>query len=83
MNRAEIYQRLNQVFSDVFDEDGIAVRPDLTAKDVAGWDSLTHIRLMLTVEKVFGIKFSASEIGMLNNVGDLVERIQSKISAKA
>jgi acyl carrier protein len=83
MKTAEIYQRLNGVFSDVFDEDGIVVRPDLTAKDVAGWDSLTHIRLMLTVEKVFGIKFSASEIGMLNNVGDLVERIESKTSAKA
>lgn len=83
MKTAEIYQRLNGVFSDIFDEDGIVVRPDLTAKDVDGWDSLTHIRLMLTVEKVFGIKFSASEIGMLSNVGDLVERIESKTSAKA
>jgi acyl carrier protein len=83
METAEIYHRLNGVFSDVFDEDGIVVRPDLTAKDVAGWDSLTHIRLMLTVEKVFGVKFSASEIGMLNNVGDLVECLQSKTSSKA
>ena len=45
--------------------------PELSAKDVDGWDSLTHIRLMLTIEKAFKIKFSTSEIGKLENVGDL------------
>jgi acyl carrier protein len=44
---------------------------------VDGWDSLTHIRLMLTVEKAFKIKFSTSEIGQLENVGDLVALIEA------
>ena len=47
--------------------------------DVDGWDSLTHIRLILTIEKVFKIKFSTSEIGKLENVGDLVALIQGKV----
>lgn len=80
MTEPQIYRRLDEVFRDVFDEDDIVLRPELTAKDVEGWDSLTHIRLLLSVERAFGVKFPASEIGTLNNVGDLVERIASKTS---
>ena len=72
MDDPHIYSLLAQIFEDVFDEDSIRVTPELSAKDVDGWDSLTHIRLMLTVEKAFKIKFSTSEIGRLQNVGDLV-----------
>jgi acyl carrier protein len=78
MDEHEIYERLTKIFEDVFDEDSIKITPDLTAKDVDGWDSLTHIRLMLTVEKAFKIKFSAAEIGKLENVGDLVKLIKAR-----
>jgi acyl carrier protein len=74
MDEPAIYAGLTNVFQDVFDDD-IELRPDLAAKDVDGWDSLTHIRLMLTVEKAFKVKFSTSEIGALKNVGDLVRLI--------
>jgi acyl carrier protein len=79
MDEPQIYQRLTEVFQDVFDEDSIEVTPKLSADDVDGWDSLTHIRLILTIEKVFKIKFSTSEIGKLENVGDLVALIQAKV----
>jgi acyl carrier protein len=78
MDEPQIYQRLSTIFQDVFDEDDIQVTPELSAKDVDGWDSLTHIRLILTVEKAFGIKFSTSEIGKLENVGGLVALIKSR-----
>jgi acyl carrier protein len=78
MDEQEIYERLTKIFEDVFDEDTIKVTPELTAKDVDGWDSLTHIRLMLTVEKAFKVKFSASEIGKLANVGELVKLIKAR-----
>jgi acyl carrier protein len=79
MDEPQIYQRLTEIFQDVFDEDSIEVTPKLSADDVDGWDSLTHIRLLLTIEKVFKIKFSTSEIGKLENVGDLVALIQGKV----
>jgi acyl carrier protein len=79
MDEPQIYQRLTEIFQDVFDEDSIEVTPKLSADDVDGWDSLTHIRLILTIEKVFKIKFSTSEIGKLENVGDLVALIQGKV----
>jgi len=81
MDEREIYARLNEVFRDVFEEDTIEVTPELSAKDVDGWDSLTHIRLVLTVEKVFKIKFSISEVGTLRDVSDLVALISIKARA--
>ena len=57
----------------------IVVTPQLAAKDVDGWDSLTHIRLILSVEKAFKIKFTTSEIGNLENVGDLVALIRARV----
>jgi acyl carrier protein len=81
MESAEIYRKLNDVFRDVFDDDEIVVHGDLTANDVDGWDSLRHVRLLLTVERTFGVKFSASEAIRLNNVGDLAQLVQSKIQS--
>jgi acyl carrier protein len=78
MDEPQIYARLTEIFSDVFDED-IHVNPELSAKDVDGWDSLSHIRLVLTIEKAFKIKFSTSEIGKLENVGDLVTLIKARV----
>jgi len=78
MDEPQIYARLKEIFEDVFDEDSMTITPELSAKDVAGWDSLTHIRLLLSVEKAFKIKFSTSEIGKLKNVGDLVTLIQAR-----
>ena len=79
MDEQQIYSRLTEIFKDVFDEDDICVTPELSARDVDGWDSLTHIRLVLTVEKAFKIKFSTSEVGKPQNVGDLVRLIEGKI----
>jgi len=78
MDEPQIYARLTEIFEEVFDEDSITVTPDLSAKDVDGWDSLTHIRLILTVEKAFKIKFSTSEIGKMENVGNLVTLIKAR-----
>ena len=78
MQKAEVYSKLTGVFRDVFDEDDLALTPQTTADDVDGWDSLSHIRLVLAVSKAFGVKFSASEIGSLKNVGEFADLIEKK-----
>jgi acyl carrier protein len=78
MDEPQIYARLAQIFDDVFDDESIQMSPELSAKDVDGWDSLTHIRLILSIEKAFKIKFSTSEVGKLENVGDLVALIKER-----
>ncbi len=74
----EIYPKLTEILRSVFADDKLEATPTLTAKDVAGWDSLRNIRLMLTIERAYGIRFSATEIGKLQNVGDLAELVRSK-----
>jgi acyl carrier protein len=78
VDEAQIYERLTRLLQDIFDNDSISVTPELSAKDVDGWDSVTHIRLMLTVERAFRTKFSTSEIGNLKNIGDLVTLIKAR-----
>ena len=75
----DIYPKLTEIFRDVFGDDTLVASPTLTAKDVSGWDSLRNIRLMLTIEKAYGVRFSASEIGKLQNVDDLVQLVQTKL----
>jgi acyl carrier protein len=78
MESTEIYRQLTAVFHEVFDDEDIVARPELTASDVEEWDSLRHIRLIISVEKTFQIRFSASEVSDLKNVGELATLIQSK-----
>jgi len=79
MDQADIYAQLTEIIRDFFDDDSITATPALSAKDVDGWDSLTHIRLMLTVEKAFKVRFSTSEIGRMETVGDLATIIKARI----
>lgn len=76
----QMQSELTQVFRDVFGDDELVLRPDLSARDVDGWDSLTHIRLLVTIERTFKIKFSVSEVGELKNVGELMSLIEAKLS---
>ncbi|MCI9526864.1 MAG: acyl carrier protein, partial [Lachnospiraceae bacterium] len=57
MKREEIFERLNEVFQDVFDDKSITVNEKTTANDIEKWDSLEHINLILAVETEFGMKF--------------------------
>ena len=76
---AKIYQKLTGIFHDVFDDDTIVLSPELTAAGVEGWDSLTHIRLILSVERVFRVRFNAAEVARLKNVAEFVESIKAKL----
>ena len=61
MSREEIYERLNEVFQDVFGDDDITVNDETTAADVDGWDSLRHITLLAAIEDEFDIEFEFGE----------------------
>ncbi len=77
MDEQAIYAKLTSIFRDVFDDDTITLRPETTADDIEGWDSMSHVRLVLTVERQFNKNFPASRISQLNNVGDLVALIST------
>lgn len=74
----EIFERLNGVFREVFDDDSIEVNPNTTADDIEDWDSLNHITLIDAVESEFGVKFTMGEVSGMKNVGEMAEIIQKR-----
>ncbi len=75
MTREQVYEKLNEVFRDVFDEETIQVNDSTTANDIEDWDSLEHINLIVAVEKSFEIKFTMGEVTGMKNVGAMVDII--------
>jgi acyl carrier protein len=78
MSEAEIYDGLNHIFRDVFDDPKLAVTPELSARDVPEWDSFNHINIIVAAEMRFGVKFRTVEIDALRNVGEFVRLIARK-----
>jgi acyl carrier protein len=73
-----IRDRLQGIFRDVFDDDGIVLFDAMTANDIADWDSLTHISLVVASEKEFKTRFILKEVKALKNVGEFIAMIRQK-----
>lgn len=78
MEKTEILGKLQEIYQDVLDNEDIELTVSTTADDVEEWDSLTHVQLVVAIEKVFKVKFTSKEILSWNNVGDLIDCIASK-----
>ena len=81
MQQEEIYARLTRIMRDVFDDDTLVATPEMTAKDVAEWDSVSHITFVVAIEEEFNTKFKTAELEKMKDVGQMVEQIQKKIAA--
>lgn len=79
MTREEVYETLNEVFRDVFDDESISVTDETTSDDIEDWDSLEHINLIAAVELEFGVKFNMGQVVTMKNVGEMVTIIMSQL----
>jgi acyl carrier protein len=77
MERSNILKGINDVFFDVIDEE-LSIIETTTANDVEEWDSLTHIQLVVGIEKLFKIRFTSSEIQSWKDVGEMIDCIEQK-----
>jgi acyl carrier protein len=82
MTEAEIYRELTEIFHDIFDDDTLLLKPDMTAAAVPEWDSHNHISIIVAAERRFGINFQTAEIETLRNVGEMVQTIHRKVGGK-
>lgn len=78
MDKQTILQEMTPIFVDLFEEDDIQLTEETTADNIEDWDSLTHVHLIVLIEKHFDVKFTSIEIGAFDKVGDIVEAIVSK-----
>jgi acyl carrier protein len=74
----QLLNEIQDVFREVFDKPGLSLTLQTTARDVTGWDSLTHMRLVAALENYFNIIFTFDEVSLLQNVGDIVHLIEKK-----
>lgn len=79
MTKEKVYEMLDEVFQDVFDDEDIHVGPETTADDIEDWDSLEHINLVVAVENKFGVKFNMGEVVEMKNVGEMVDVILERV----
>ena len=79
MTREEVFEKINEVFRDVFEDDDITVTDATTAADIEDWDSLEHINLVNAIEQEFGIKFNMGQIVSMKNVGEMADIIMEKL----
>jgi acyl carrier protein len=77
-SEGEIYAGLSEIFADVFLRDDLVLSPELTAKQVQGWDSFKQIEIIMATEERWSIKFTTRELDNLQSVGDLVGVIATK-----
>lgn len=79
MTRDEIAGKLQAIFRDVFDDEAVVLRDEMTAKDIPQWDSLNHINVIIAAEQKFGVKFTSKEAIGLKNVGEFISLLESKV----
>ncbi|MCP3394700.1 acyl carrier protein [Bradyrhizobium sp. CCGB12] len=73
--------RVQNVFREVFDNPALNINREMQAKDVANWDSLNHITLIMTLEETFKVKFSTREVMGFQNVGEMMDCLRGKLPA--
>lgn len=72
-------EKIQEIMEDTFDLDDLSITRDTTAADIEEWDSLSHIRLIVAIEREFKVKFTNAEIEGLSNVGELIDTIEAKL----
>ena len=79
MEMEKIYEGLNEIFRDVFDDDSLTVTETTTAADIEEWDSLANINIIVSIESEFNVKFNMDEIGAMKNVGEMAKIISERM----
>ena len=81
MNRAEILEKINGIFREVFDDDGLVITEKTYSADIEDWDSLAQITLITAVEDMFGVQFLLEDVTKMQNVGDMMDIIEREMAA--
>ncbi|MCR5267169.1 MAG: acyl carrier protein [Lachnospiraceae bacterium] len=82
MSREEVFEKVQELFRDVFDDDDLRISDQTNSDEIDDWDSLEHISLIISMEKEFSMKFDIKEVNKLENVGEMIDLILRKMDEK-
>lgn len=80
MTRNEVFEKLDMIFQDIFDDEDIHVTETTTAEDIEDWDSLEHINLIVAIENTFSFKIPMEKIGSMKDVGEMADIIMESVN---
>ena len=75
-------EKLQEIFRDIFDDEGLIISEEMSAADIEDWDSLAQINLIIAIEQEFKVKFNLEEISQLKNIGEMINLIENKLEVK-
>jgi acyl carrier protein len=78
MNRTDVFNKVQEVFREVLEDEELIIKEDYNSEDIDDWDSLTHIILVVEIEKTFNMRFLSSEISNWKDIGAMITAIESK-----
>jgi len=81
MTRANIFEKMNEIFRSNFDDDSISLTDETSAADIEDWDSLEQINLVVAIQDEFNVKFNIDEVNAMKNVGEMVDLILRKMGS--
>lgn len=81
MTRTEVFEKMNRIFRDNFDDESIVLTDSTSAEDIEDWDSLEQINLVVAIQDEFRVKFNIQEVNAMQNVGEMVDDILKKTGA--
>jgi len=79
MTREEVFNGVQDIFRDIFDEDDMVINNTTSSDEIDDWDSLNHINLVSAIEKEFKIKFALGELMALKDVSDMIDLMMEKL----
>jgi acyl carrier protein len=83
MDEADVYSYLRELFAKLFGRDDIVLKPELTARDVVGWDSLRQVEITLALQEKYGIRLRARDTNQAANLGELVALVVRQVERGA
>lgn len=81
MNRDSIRSKISEILSDLFEQENLLLTDASTAEDFEGWDSITHVRLLIGLKSAYGFQFDVSDASATKNVGELVDLVTKNLPA--
>lgn len=80
MEKKEILKRIQEIFIEILDNDSIELAENTTANDIDEWDSLSHVQIIIAIQKELNVKFTAAEMSMFKNIDEMINCIISKLN---
>ena len=79
MNRNEVFEKVKDIFRDIFDDETLVIDDSTNANDIEEWDSLEQINILVAIQREFNIKFSIGDVEGLKDVGQTISLVESKL----